>query len=93
MTNFKRTLKQRVKSIIRAVKDKPIQNLTLGVEIRHCSECEKLEKLRRKPLIPVSCYKHVLLYCIERTGKLNFTLTEIVDLIESAYKDFENEKL
>lgn len=42
MTNFKRTLKQRVKSIIRAAKGKNLETLTLGVEIKHCSDCNKL---------------------------------------------------
>lgn len=93
MSKFKRTLKQRVKSIIRAAQGKNLETLTLGVEIKHCSDCERIEKLRKKPLIPVSCFKHVLLYCIERTGRVSFTLTEITDLIECAYKDFENEKL
>lgn len=42
MANFKRTLKQRVKSIIRAARGKNLETLTLGVEIKHCSDCNKI---------------------------------------------------
>ena len=40
MNNLKKDIKRKVKSIIRAAQGKPIDKITIGVEVTPCSKCK-----------------------------------------------------
>lgn len=39
MKEIKKYIKSRVRAIARAIKNKPVETLTVGVEIKRCDEC------------------------------------------------------
>lgn len=40
MSDFKKYVKKKVKAILKAIKDKPVDEINVGVNIQPCKECK-----------------------------------------------------
>lgn len=48
----KTTLMDRIRKAARAFRGKPAQSITVGVEIKHCSNCDHARELKRLMSLP-----------------------------------------
>lgn len=94
-------MKDTIKRIIRAIQNKPTQEIILGVNVRRCSECDRMSPATVEDIKSIS-YKGCLKTCLKQLKNLKIyndnndhsyyvrcTTNDLIDLISYALGEKE----